>query len=127
MNTYGDKFRLTTYGESHGPAVGAVIDGCPAGIAIDMAAIDAALAKVKETGNLSVPLPLRNAPTQLMKDLNYSDGYKYAHDYPGHFADMEFLPEKIKGTVLYEPQDNRHEAPLKAYLEACWPKYYGKK
>ena len=89
--------------------------------------IEKALALVRETGDLSVPLPIRNAPTKLMEELGYSDGYKYAHDYPGHFADMEFLPEKIKGTVLYEPQDNRHEAPLKAYLEACWPKYYGKK
>ena len=89
-------------------------------------AIDAALAKVRETGNLPVPLPLRNAPTQLMKDLNYSDGYKYAHDFPGHFADMEFLPDDLRGTVFYEPQPNRHENTLRAYLEACWPKYYGK-
>ena len=89
-------------------------------------AVEKALALVRETGNLPVPLPIRNAPTQLMKDLNYSDGYKYAHDYPGHFADMEFLPEEIKGTVFYDPQDNRHENVLRAYLEACWPKYYGK-
>ena len=89
-------------------------------------AIDAALAKVKETGNLPVPLPLRNAPTQLMKDLNYSDGYKYAHDFPGHFVDMEFLPDEIRGTVFYEPQPNKHENVLRAYLEAIWPKYYGK-
>ena len=89
-------------------------------------AIEKALALVKETGNLPVPLPIRNAPTQLMKDLNYSDGYKYAHDYPGHFADMEFLPEAIKGTVFYEPQQNKHENVLRAYLEACWPKYYQK-
>ena len=89
-------------------------------------ALEKALALVRETGNLPVPLPIRNAPTQLMKDLNYSDGYKYAHDYPGHFADMEFLPEEIKGTVFYEPQDNRHENVLRAYLEACWPKYYQK-
>ena len=89
-------------------------------------AIDAALAKVRETGALPVPLPLRNAPTQLMKDLNYSDGYKYAHDFPGHFADMEFLPDDLRGTVFYEPQPNRHEDGLRAYLEACWPKYYGK-
>ena len=89
-------------------------------------AIEKALALVKETGNLPVPLPIRNAPTQLMKDLNYSDGYKYAHDYPGHFADMEFLPDAIKGTVFYDPQPNKHENVLRAYLEACWPKYYGK-
>ena len=90
-------------------------------------ALEKALALVRETGNLPVPLPIRNAPTQLMKDLNYSDGYKYAHDYPGHFADMEFLPEEIQGTVFYEPQPNKHENVLRSYLEACWPKYYGKK
>ena len=60
------------------------------------------------------------------KELNYSDGYKYAHDYPGHFVDMEFLPEALKGTVFYEPAPNKHENVLRAYLEACWPKYYGK-
>ena len=89
-------------------------------------ALENALALVRETGDLPVPLPIRNAPTQLMKDLNYSDGYKYAHDYPGHFADMEFLPDAIKGTVFYEPQPNKHENVLRAYLEACWPKYYQK-
>ena len=89
-------------------------------------AIEKALAFVKETGNLPVPLPIRNAPTKLMEELGYSDGYKYAHDYPGHFADMEFLPDQIKGTVFYQPQQNRHEDVLRAYLEACWPKYYPK-
>ena len=90
-------------------------------------AIDKALAEVKQSGNQPVPLPIRNAPTSLMKDLHYSDGYKYAHDYPGHFTDMEFLPDSLRGTVFYEPQDNRHENGLRAYLEACWPKYYPKK
>ena len=71
-----------------------------------------------------VPLYLRNAPTKLMSELGYSDGYKDAHDYPGHFADLEFLPEKLSGSVFYEPQQNRHEDSLKAYLQACWPKYY---
>ncbi len=89
-------------------------------------AIEKALAKVKETGNLPVPLPIRNAPTQLMKDLHYSDGYRYAHDFPGHFVDMEFLPDALQGTVFYEPQQNRHEDALRAYLEHCWPKYYPK-
>ena len=89
-------------------------------------ALENALAEVKRSGNLSVPLPIRNAPTSLMKDLGYSDGYKYAHDYPGHFADMEFLPKELEGTVFYEPQPNKHEAVLRAYLEACWPKYYQK-
>ncbi len=90
-------------------------------------ALEKALSLVKETGNLSVPLPIRNAPTSLMQELGYSDGYKYAHDYPGHFVDMEFLPDVIKGTVFYEPQENRHENALKEYLERCWPKYYKKK
>ena len=89
-------------------------------------AIENALAKVKETGNLPVPLPIRNAPTELMSQLGYSDGYKYAHDYPGHFVDMEFLPDALKGTVFYHPQPNKHENALRAYLEACWPKYYKK-
>ena len=80
---------------------------------------------MRKTGNLSVPLPIRNAPTSLMKELGYSDGYKYSHDFPGHFVDQEFLPAEIAGTVFYHPQDNRHENVLRAYLEACWPgKYY---
>ncbi len=89
-------------------------------------ALEKALAEVKQSGNQPVPLPIRNAPTQLMKELNYSDGYKYAHDYPGHFVDMEFMPDALRGTVFYEPAKNRHEDILKAYLEACWPKYYPK-
>ena len=89
-------------------------------------AIDKALALVKETGNQPVPLPIRNAPTQLMEELGYSDGYKYAHDYPGHFVDMEFLPDSLRGTVFYEPAKNKHEDVLRAYLEACWPKDYPK-
>ena len=87
-------------------------------------ALEEALAEVKQSGNQPVPLPLRNAPTRLMKELNYSDGYKYAHDYPGHFADMEFMPDALKGRVFYHPARNKHEDVLRAYLEACWPKYY---
>ena len=90
-------------------------------------AVDAALAKARESTMEPVPLPLRNAPTKLMEELGYSDGYKYSHDYPGHFAEQEFLPEGLRGTVFYEPQPNRHEDGLKAYLQACWPKYYPKK
>ena len=89
-------------------------------------ALEKALAEVKLSGNQPVPLPIRNAPTQLMKELNYSDGYKYAHDYPGHFVDMEFMPDTLKGKVFYEPAKNKHEDVLRAYLEACWPKYYPK-
>lgn len=90
-------------------------------------AIDKALAVAKSDIAAPVPLYLRNAPTKLMDELGYSDGYKYAHDFPGHFADLEFLPEKLSGTVFYEPQPNRHEDTLKAYLMSCWPKYYSKK
>ena len=89
-------------------------------------AIAAALDAASKTQTASVPLYLRNAPTKLMEDLGYADGYKYAHDFPGHFADLEFMPEELKGTIFYEPQDNRHESGLKSYLEQCWPKYYKK-
>lgn len=89
-------------------------------------AINTALETAHKDIARAVPLPLRNAPTKLMEELGYSDGYKYSHDFPGHFADQEFLPEGLEGTVFYEPQDNRHEDGLKSYLENCWPKYYGK-
>ncbi len=74
-----------------------------------------------------VPLYLRNAPTKLMEEIGYADGYKYAHDYPGHFVDLEFMPSGLEGTVFYDPAPNPQEDRLKAYLEACWPKYYTKK
>ena len=87
-------------------------------------AIDRALQAAKAEKGYSVPLHLRNAPTSLMEELGYSDGYKYAHDFPGHFVDLEFLPEGLEGTVFYEPAPNPQEDRLKAYLQACWPKYY---
>ena len=90
-------------------------------------AIDGALAAVKEDKTAPVPLYLRNAPTSLMKELGYSDGYRYAHDYPGHFTDLEFMPDSMRGRTFYEPQPNAQEDRLKAYLAACWPKYYTKK
>lgn len=89
-------------------------------------AIDKALEAAHKDSFAPVPLYLRNAPTKLMADLGYSDGYKYAHDYQGHFADQEYLPESVSGTVFYEPQTNRHEDAFRAYLENCWPKYYKK-
>ena len=89
-------------------------------------AIDKALEAAHKDSSAPVPLYLRNAPTKLMADLGYSDGYKYAHDYQGHFADQEYLPESVSGTVFYEPQTNRHEYAFWAYLENCWPKYYKK-
>jgi len=88
-------------------------------------AIAAALDTAGKTQTASVPLYLRNAPTKLMEQLGYSDGYKYAHDYPGHFTDLEFMPEGLEGTVFYNPGENRQENTLRSYLEACWPKYYG--
>ena len=90
-------------------------------------AVDSALAAVEEDKMAPVPLYLRNAPTSLMKELGYSDGYKYAHDYEGHFTDLEFMPETMRGRVFYEPQSNAQEDRLKAYLLSCWPKYYTKK
>ena len=89
-------------------------------------AIGAALEAAAKDKTAAVPLHLRNAPTSLMSDLGYSDGYKYAHDFPGHFVDQEFLPKGLEGTVFYEPQPNKHEDVLRKYLEQCWPKYYKK-
>ena len=87
-------------------------------------AINEALAVAKETQMAAVPLYLRNAPTQLMEELGYGDGYKYAHDYPGHFADLEFMPSELSGHKFYEPADNKQEEVLRTRLESLWPKYY---
>ena len=87
-------------------------------------AINEAMAVAKDTQMASVPLYLRNAPTKLMDELGYGDGYKYAHDYPGHFADLEFMPQGLEGHRFYEPDDNRHEEAFRARLESLWPKYY---
>ncbi len=90
-------------------------------------AINKAIEFSSQNKQAAVPLYLRNAPTKLMEELGYADGYKYAHDFPGHFADLEFMPEGLEGTVFYEPASNPQEDRLKAYLQACWPKYYSKK
>lgn len=90
-------------------------------------AINEALAMAKDTQMASVPLYLRNAPTKLMEDLGYADGYKYAHDFPGHFADLEFMPSQLIGHKFYEPARNKQEDGLRARLENLWPKYYPKK
>lgn len=87
-------------------------------------AINEALAVAKETQMAAVPLYLRNAPTKLMEELGYADGYKYAHDYPGHFADLEFMPAELSGRKFYEPAENRQEDALRSRLESLWPKYY---
>ena len=89
-------------------------------------AVDAAFEEVTKNQTAPVPLHLRNAPTSLMQKLGYGQDYKYSHDYPGHFVEQEFMPEELKGKVFYEPQDNSQENKLKAYLQACWPKYYTK-
>lgn len=87
-------------------------------------AINAALQMVKQTGNLPVPLSLRNAPTKLMKELGYGKGYKYSHAYPEHFAEQEFLPQEIKGSILYEPADNTNELNAQQQIEKRWRNKY---
>lgn len=86
-------------------------------------AIGNALEMVRRTGDLSVPLHIRNAPTKLMKDIGYGADYKYAHDYQGNFVDQEFLPNEIKGTKFYEPGDNPKERETRKFLVDRWKKY----
>jgi len=87
-------------------------------------AIDHALRVVNETGDLSVPLAIRNAPTKLMKEMDYGKGYQYAHSFAGNFANMEFLPDAIKGTKFYEPGNNSREEELRNYLKKLWGDKY---
>lgn len=87
-------------------------------------AIKKAQQKVKETGDLSVPLPLRNAPTKLMKDLGYGAEYQYAHDYTNNFIAAEFLPEEISRTSFYEPGNNSRENAIKEFLKSRWKDKY---
>lgn len=87
-------------------------------------AIDSALGKVKESGNLPVPLHLRNAPTKLMKDIGYSEGYKYAHNYEGNFVSEQFMPDKIKGAIFYEPGKNPKEEEIKKRISTNWKDIY---
>lgn len=88
-------------------------------------AINQAQSLVKKTGNLSVPLPIRNAPTKLMKDIGYGKDYKYAHNHAGNFVEAEFLPEEIKNTTLYQPGDNQRENAQREFLRKRWKKKYG--
>ncbi|MEM9646883.1 MAG: replication-associated recombination protein A [Bacteroidota bacterium] len=88
------------------------------------AAIKQAQQKVKEAGDLPVPLPIRNAPTKLMKDLGYGKGYDYAHDHENNFVDFEFLPEEISGTVFYEPGENPREKAMRDFLKKRWKGKY---
>jgi putative ATPase len=87
-------------------------------------AINNAQKKVKQTGDLSVPLNIRNAPTQLMKDLGYGKDYKYAHDYEGNFVQQEFLPEEITGEIFYHPQQNKKEQDILQRLKNWWKNKY---
>ena len=88
-------------------------------------AIGKAQQLVKQTGDLSVPIHLRNAPTPLMKELGYGEEYKYAHDYVNNFAEQEFLPEAIAGTALYEPGNNSRENTTREFLKNRWKDKYG--
>ncbi|MFA8433313.1 MAG: replication-associated recombination protein A [Marinifilaceae bacterium] len=87
-------------------------------------AIGKAQALVRETGNLSVPMHLRNAPTKLMKQLDYGKNYKYSHDYPGNFVEQQFLPDEIEHVKLYQPQNNAHEAKILERLKTWWKKRF---
>jgi putative ATPase len=89
-------------------------------------AIDEALALVKQTGDLPVPLHIRNAPTKLMKQLGYGKDYKYAHSYENNFVEQDFLPEKIKNQRLYKPQNNPAELKILERLKNLWGKRFGK-
>lgn len=86
-------------------------------------AIDAALELVKREGDLPVPMHLRNAPTKLMKELGYGNDYKYAHSYEGNFADLEFLPQELSGSRLYDPGKNAKEEEIRRRFSKLWEKY----
>ena len=88
-------------------------------------AIGKAQQLVKQTGDLPVPLHLRNAPTKLMKELGYGDEYKYAHDYSNNFAEQEFLPDEIANTKLYDPGNNSRENATRDFLKNRWKNKYG--
>ncbi len=88
-------------------------------------AIESAMAEVRKNGVGTVPLALRNSPTKLMKDLNYGDGYKYAHDFPNHFAPIEFLPDSLSGKKFYEPAQNPSEDSIRQRMKAFWKEKYG--
>lgn len=87
-------------------------------------AINKAQQMVKQTGDLSVPIHLRNAPTQLMKELNYGKDYKYSHDYQNNFAFQDFLPDDLQGYTFYEPGNNQRENALRSYLKNLWGERY---
>ncbi len=88
-------------------------------------AINEAIDTVKKTGDLSVPLHIRNAPTRLMKNMDYSKGYEYSHDYDKNFSPQEYLPDEITGNVFYDPGRNAREEELRKHLRSLWEKKYG--
>ena len=88
-------------------------------------AINDAFNLVDKTGDLAIPLQLRNSPTKLMKQLDYGTDYKYAHDYENNFTEQEFLPDQIKGTKIYEPGNNDRETEQRKYLKKLWKEKYG--
>ncbi len=88
-------------------------------------AIDDAISLVKKTGDLPVPLHLRNAPTKLMKELDYGKNYQYAHSFKNNFINQEFLPEDILYTKLYKPGENKREEDFRAFLKKRWKDNYG--
>jgi putative ATPase len=87
-------------------------------------AIGAAMSAVKEHGDLSVPLHIRNAPTRLMKNLGYGKGYEYSHSYEGNFSSQEYLPKEISGTKFYDPGKNAREEELRKFLKNLWKEKY---
>jgi putative ATPase len=86
--------------------------------------IDAALSEVRQSGNQPVPLHLRNAPTKLMADLGYHDGYKYPHDYPGHFTEQQYLPDELQQCRFWQPQHSPSEEKMYQWMKTCWGKRF---
>jgi len=89
------------------------------------AAIGLASELVRKTGNLPVPLHLRNAPTKLMKDIGYGENYEYSHGYSNNFSAQEYLPTELSGTKIYDPGNNARENEMKEYLKKLWGNKYG--
>jgi putative ATPase len=82
------------------------------------------MAEVKQSGNLSIPLNLRNAPTKLMKDLGYGNDYKYSHSYKNNFVEQDFMPKEIENKKFYEPQENTQEKSIRDRLTKWWKNRY---
>jgi putative ATPase len=87
-------------------------------------AINSAIETVRKTGDLSVPLHLRNAPTKLMKDIGYGANYEYSHSYDNNFSKQEYLPKEIEGSIFFEPGNNAREKEMRDYLKRLWGDKY---